>query len=451
MVTKQSAQRMWEAALGRLELQVTRPSFDTWLRGTVGISVQGDTLLVGVPTPFAAEWLEQRMQGLIETAVAAVAAGPLGVTFSVRGAAPPPGLSPPQAPIADGPFKRPVSLAQLNDRYTFDSFIVGPSNQLAYAASVAVANAPGQAYNPVFLYSSVGLGKTHLLHAIGLHAQAAGKSVAFVTCEQFTIEYLAAIRDRRTDGFRDRYRGVDVLLIDDIQFLSGKEGTQDGFFHTFNALHDARRQIVLTSDRPPAALPLLEDRLRSRFEWGLVADIGSPDLETRIAILQAHAATTTVPVPDEVLAFIAERVQTNVRRLEGCLNHVTAMAQFTNQAVTIALATNSLSATAATAAGLSSPKAIIAAVAAHYGLSTGALVGGRRDKATATARQVAMYLAHDVLRSTPDEIGQTLGGRDRTTVLYSIKKVLSRSNLDPDFASTLRHLKASISEQPIEE
>jgi chromosomal replication initiator protein len=451
MVTEQSAQRMWEATLGRLELQVTRPSFDTWLRGTVGISVQGGSLMVGVPTPFAAEWLEQRMQGLIETAVAAVAAGPLGVTFCVRGAAPPPVLSPPQAPIADGSFKRPVSLAQLNDRYTFNSFIVGPSNQLAYAASVAVADAPGQTYNPVFLYSSVGLGKTHLLHAIGLHAQAAGKSVAFVTCEQFTIEYLAAIRDRRTDAFRDRYRGVDVLLIDDIQFLSGKEGTQDGFFHTFNALHEARRQIVLTSDRPPAALPLLEDRLRSRFEWGLVADIGSPDLETRIAILQAHAATASVPVPDEVLAFIAERVQTNVRRLEGCLNHVTAMAQFTNQPATIALATNSLSATAATAAGLSSPKAIIAAVAAHYGLSTGALIGGRRDKPTATARQIAMYLIHDVQRSTPDEIGQTLGGRDRTTVLYSIKKVLSRRNLDPDFASTIRHLKASISEQPIKE
>jgi chromosomal replication initiator protein len=444
-----SARQTWEAVLGRLQLQVTRPSFDTWLRGTVGVDIDDQTLVVAVPTPFAAEWLERRMHALIEDAVGAVTDTSIGVSFQVgssghtvatqevaqpRIAATPATISSAGSSVTDAP---------LNPRYTFDSFVVGGSNQLAYAASMAVADAPGMSYNPLFLYGAVGLGKTHLLQAIGSRARAAGKNIAYVTCEQFTNEFLAAIKDRRTDAFRARYRSADLLLIDDVQFISGKEGTQEGFFHTFNALHDSGRQIVLTCDRPPSALPLLEERLRSRFEWGLLADIGQPTLETRTAMLSTFAESAPVDVPREVIDFIAERTQSNVRLLQGSLNRVTAMAHFTNTPVTIELAQSALGVAAAEDVGESSPKAAIAAVAAHFGLPQAALVSGRRDRAVASARQIAMYVLNTQHKLSPDEIGSALGGRDRTTVLYSVKKVAKRLATDKAFADQLSPLLAS--------
>jgi len=279
-----------------------------------------------------------------------------------------------------------------------------------------------------------------LLQAIGARAQAAGRSVAYVTCEQFTNEFLAAIKDRRTESFRARYRSADLLLIDDVQFISGKEGTQEGFFHTFNALHDSGRQIVLTCDRPPSALPLLEERLRSRFEWGLLADIGQPTLETRTAMLSTFAESAPVAVPRKVIDFIAERMQSNVRLLQGCLNRVTAMAYFTNTPVTIELAQATLGAVAAHDIGESSPKAAIAAIAAHYGLPQSILVSGRRDRAVTSARQIAMYVLSTRHKLSPDEIGTALGGRDRTTVIYSVKKISKRLASDKTFAGELNLL-----------
>ena len=445
-----SAQRTWEAALGRLQLQITRPSFDTWLRGTVGLALDDDTLVVGVPTPFAAEWLERRMNGLIESAVAAVAPRPLQVAFQVGHAvveATAPQRTEPAPETIPVRASAAAPSTTLNPRYSFASFVVGESNQLAYASAMAVADSPGRTYNPLFLYGSVGLGKTHLLQAIGLRARGGGQAVCYVTCEQFTNDYLSAIRDRRTEGFRQRYRTVDLLLIDDIQFLCGKEGTQDAFFHTFNALHDAGKQIVLTCDRIPAALPLLDERLRSRLEWGLLADVALPTLDTRIHILANLSSQAAVAVPDDVLHFLANRAPTNIRQLEGSLNRVTALAHFTSTPVTLDLATRALGTNmAANDATASSPKAIIAAVAAHYGLTQAALVSGRRDKPVAAARQLAMYLLNERLRLVPAEIGEILGGRDRTTVLYSIKRITLRLRVDVPFAEevdALRHLPTS--------
>lgn len=404
-------------------------------------------LIVEVPTPFAAEWLERRMYTLIEAAVRMVTGIQIGVSFRVGG-----GMSNEIAVTASNgtsnsfPVASPAtraSAAVLNPKYTFSSFVVGESNQLAYAASMAVADAPGEAYNPLFLYGAVGLGKTHLLQAIGTRAQTAGHSVAYITCEQFTNEFLAAIKDRRTESFRARYRSVALLLIDDVQFISGKEGTQEGFFHTFNALHDAGSQIVLTCDRPPSALPLLEERLRSRFEWGLLADIGQPSLETRTAMLYTFAKNAPVTVPHNVIDFIAEKTKSNVRLLQGCLNRVTAIAHFTNTPVTVELAQTALGVVAAQEIGPSAPKAAIAAVATHYGLTPAALISGRRDREIASARQIAMYVLSTYYKLSPDEIGTITGGRDRTTVLYSVKKVNKRLLADKTFSDDLQALLTS--------
>ena len=455
-----SPRHTWEAALGRLQLQITRPSFDTWLRGTTGVAVEDGALVVAVPNQFAAEWLERRMYGLIESAVLAVADGLREVSFRVQGMPPAtagtpgaPGASLSPASTSTAPATTtlaPILASRLNPKLTFESFVVGDCNHLAYAASMAVAEAPGASYNPLFIYSASGLGKTHLLNAIGLRAQAAGRSVASVTCEQFTNEFLAAIRERKTDSFRARYRAADLLLIDDIQFLAGKEGTQEGFFHTFNALHNAGKQIVLTCDRPPSALPLLENRLQSRFESGLLADIGSPSLETRTAMLGTFAESAPVSVPNDVLAFLAERTPGNVRQLEGCLNRVTAIAYFTNIPVTVELAQRALGPSAAAETGDRSPKAAIAAVAAHYGLAQAMLLSARRDRPVANARQLAMYVLHTFLRITPEEIGQMLGGRDRTTVLYSLKKVIHRLKTDDAFTKETQELLASFAPPNVE-
>lgn len=449
MLVDTSAHRLWEAALGRLQLQVTRPSFNTWLRGTVGLNVEDDHLTVGVPTTFAAEWLERRMHTLIEEAVSAVATAPTDVTFRVQsGDDLVAGSSAPAFGTSTTAIPDPISTAgprlttdiALNPRYTFDSFVVGDNSQLAYAAAMAVADAPGASYNPLFLYGAVGLGKTHLLHAIGHRALESGKRIAYVTCEQFTNEFLTAIRERKTEAFRARYRGVDLLLLDDVQFIAGKEGTQEGFFHTFNALHDAGRQIVLTCDRPPSALPLLEERLRSRFEWGLLADIGSPSLETRTAILIHYASKANVDVSRQVVDFIAERISGNIRQLEGCLNRVTAMSEFTNTPVTLELAITALGTTVAQSSGHSTPKAVLESIAAHYGLTPAVLLSSRRDRPVAAARQLAMYVLNTTHKLSPEEIGAMLGGRDRTTVIYNVKRTTKRLASDTEFAAQVQHL-----------
>ena len=445
-----SPQHLWETVLGRLQVQVTRPSFDTWLRGTEGVTLTDDHLLVGAPTTFAAEWLSLRMQELVHSAVSAVTGKRLQVTFQVsqgqvsqNGADHlPPAESPPTAALpaatldAQAPAPPPAA-SSLNSRYTFDSFVVGPSCQLACAAAMAVAERPGEAYNPLFIYADVGMGKTHLLQAIAHRVRSHGKVGRYLSMEQFTNEFISAIRDRKTAEFRDRYRAVDVLLIDDVQFLAGKEQTQEGFFHTFNALHQANRQIVLASDRPPSALPQLGERLRSRFEWGLTTDMQMPATKTRLAILRNKARETAVPVPDDVLAYIAGSCNGSIRQLEGNLNKITAMAHFTGQPATLALCQHLLPPPAGSNGTnghhLSSPAQILQAVANHYQLSVETLTGPQRDKHTAAARRAATYLLQEIPNLRPTEIGHVLGGRDRTSIIYILKTLAQRHDTDITF------------------
>ena len=321
---------------------------------------------------------------------------------------------------------------RLNPRYTFDAFIVGNSNRLAHAASLAVAEAPGESYNPLFLYGGVGLGKTHLLHAIGHQGVHTGLAVLYVSSEQFTNEIVNAIRYRTTEEFRAKYRSVDILLVDDIQFIAGKESTEEEFFHTFNSLHEMSKQIVICSDRPPTAIVSLEERLRSRFEWGLIADIQPPDLETRMAILRVKADLLRYRVPDDIIAYIAGRVQTNIRELEGCLNRLMAYQQLHRTDLTMEVARAAMSSLGndARESRLTSTQ-IAEAVAEYYHISLDAMCGKQRDKHIVTPRQIAMYLMRQETQASLLEIGQLFGGRDHSTVLHACEKIERDVNLNP--------------------
>ena len=321
---------------------------------------------------------------------------------------------------------------RLNPRYTFDAFIVGNSNRLAHAASLAVAEAPGESYNPLFLYGGVGLGKTHLLHAIGHQGVHTGLAVLYVSSEQFTNEIVNAIRYRTTEEFRAKYRSVDILLVDDIQFIAGKESTEEEFFHTFNSLHEMSKQIVICSDRPPKAIVSLEERLRSRFEWGLIADIQPPDLETRMAILRVKADLLRYRVPDDIIAYIAGRVQTNIRELEGCLNRLMAYQQLHRTELTMDVARAAMSSLGndARETRLTSQQ-IAEAVAEYYHISLEAMCGKQRDKHIVTPRQIAMYLMRQETQASLLEIGQIFGGRDHSTVLHACEKIERDVNLNP--------------------
>ena len=321
---------------------------------------------------------------------------------------------------------------RLNPRYTFDAFIVGSSNRLAHAASLAVAEAPGESYNPLFLYGGVGLGKTHLLHAIGHQGVHTGLAVLYVSSEQFTNEIVNAIRYRTTEEFRAKYRSVDILLVDDIQFIAGKESTEEEFFHTFNSLHEMSKQIVICSDRPPKAIVSLEERLRSRFEWGLIADIQPPDLETRMAILRVKADLLRYRVPDDIIAYIAGRVQTNIRELEGCLNRLMAYQQLHRTDLTMDVARAAMSSLGndARESRLTSMQ-IAEAVAEYYHISLDAMCGKQRDKHIVTPRQIAMYLMRQETQASLLEIGQLFGGRDHSTVLHACEKIERDVNLNP--------------------
>ena len=337
---------------------------------------------------------------------------------------------------------------RLNPRYTFDAFIVGNSNRLAHAASLAVAEAPGESYNPLFLYGGVGLGKTHLLHAIGHQGVHTGLAVLYVSSEQFTNEIVNAIRYRTTEEFRAKYRSVDILLVDDIQFIAGKESTEEEFFHTFNSLHEMSKQIVICSDRPPKAIVSLEERLRSRFEWGLIADIQPPDLETRMAILRVKADLLRYRVPDDIIAYIAGRVQTNIRELEGCLNRLMAYQQLHRTDLTMDVARAAMSSLGndARESRLTS-KQIAEAVAEYYHVSLDAMTGKQRDKHIVTPRQIAMYLMRQETQASLLEIGQLFGGRDHSTVLHSCEKIERDVNLNP----ALRREIVAIREQLLRE
>ena len=451
-----SAGEVWRATLGELQLQLPRNTFDTWLKPTEGISYLNSQFVVEVPTPFAVAWLERRMYQSIQKTVEKVTGGPAEIQFQVKvgnaGASNPPagaaGRSdaPDSAsstaakgllgePVGEGesaPAPARLSIASnFNPRYGFNSFVVGPSNRLAFSAAQAVVEAPGKMYNPLFIYSGVGLGKTHLLHAIGQASADLGLDTLYVSSEQFTNEFISAIRNRTTEEFRSRYRSVQVLLIDDIQFMSGKEQTQEGFFHTFNDLHNSGQHIVITSDRPPKTLALLEDRLRSRFEWGLIADIQPPDLETRMAILKSKAEEHQLSIGDGIIEYIAKRVQKNVRELEGSLNRVVAYSDLMNVPVTLDLASRVLQDLATDAARHSiDPERIIDEASHYYRVSTTELLGRSRTKNIALARQVAMYLLMYELEMSPTQIGRLLGGRDHSTVIHGAGKINGEINED---------------------
>jgi chromosomal replication initiator protein len=417
-------QRVWQATLGELELQMTRATFDTWLRDTKCVGVEeGDTLIIGVKNGYAVEWLENRLYPVVRRALNHITDKTMDTRFVVweakRASAPPPALLGDQE-IDTAP--QIVPDPGLNEEYTFENFVVGPGNRLAQAASQAVTEAPARAYNPLFIYGGVGLGKTHLLHAIGQACYRTGMHVLYISSENFTNDLVDAIRTHTTDAFRDKYRGVEVLMVDDIQFIAGKESTQEEFFHTFNALRDTGRQIILSSDRPPKAMVTLEERLRSRFEWGLIVDIQPPDFETRLAILQKKADNLGVDVPDDVMEFIAENVERNIRELEGALNQLLAVSRLTGQPLILDTARNCLTDLLPSRPELSSEE-IIEAVANYYSLTTEELRGSRRTRRIALPRQIAMYLIREETESSLPQIGAMLGGRDHTTILYGYERI----------------------------
>ena len=437
--------QIWDAALGQLQLHVTRPNFETWLKNTVGIAYRDGEFVVGAPNAFVAEMLEQRMYSLISRTLESVVKSEVEIRFEVTS---PDGETAalhsadetharPAEPA--GPVPTPLHRsAPLNSRYIFERFVVGKSNELAHAAAMAVAGRPGELYNPLVMYSDVGLGKTHLMHAIGHRATSRGLSLIYSTTEEFTNSYIRAIREGTTDNFRERYRSADLLLLDDVQFLIGKEQTQEGFFHTFNALHMTNRQIVLTSDRPVSALTLLEDRIQSRLAGGLVVDIQPPDVETRIAILRAKAEEMRQEVPDSVLQFLAERIHKNIRELEGSLNKVVALADLTGISVSIELTKRAIADMVETAAERQIPdRAVVEAVSTHFGVPVEAIKGRKRDKKTAQARQVTMYLLREESQLGLSTIGKILGGKDHTTVSHGCDRIANQLNVD---AQLRRHL-----------
>ena len=419
-----TSQEIWEAALGELQIQVSKSNYRTWFEKTVGSSYQENQFVVGVPNTFVAEYLDRNQRSLIEKALISFTSPDVQVVFQVNGKYP--DSQDQYGTKLKAPSNIQIHPPKFNSKYVFDSFIEGSCNRLAHAAALAVAQSPGNSYNPLFIYGGVGLGKTHLLHAIGHVALANHIQVVCVSAEQFTNEFVNAIRERKTEEFRNRYRNVGMLLIDDIHFISGKEQTEESFFHTFNELHNANRQIVITSDRPPQSMPLLEERLRSRFEWGLIVDVQPPDFETRLAILQAKAKQKEVNLDSDVLEFIAQQIKRNIRELEGSLNRVVAYAKLLRALPTIELATRALEDIASKEPRKSNtvtPALVIEDVADCFKLSPADLIGQNRDRETATARRIAMYLTRQETNCSLAQIGQELGGRDAAAVTNACKKI----------------------------
>nr|HID14208.1 chromosomal replication initiator protein DnaA [Anaerolineae bacterium] len=424
---------IWSAALGELQLQTTQATFDTWLRDSRLLKYEDGTFVIAVKNGYAKDWLEHRLLATIKRTLARLTGRTVEVKFVVWSEET---RQQDDVPLLNLPTSAPASVsasspANLNSRYTFDSFVVGPGNRLAHAASMAVAEDPADAYNPLFIYGGVGLGKTHLLHAIGHTCQAQGLRVLYVSSEEFTNDLIEAIRSHTTDAFREKYRTADVLLVDDIQFIAGKESTQEEFFHTFNTLHGTGKQIVISSDRAPKAMVTLEERLCSRFEWGLIADIQPPDLETRIAILRSKSAACGASVPNEILVLIATRIQSNIRELEGALNQVLALSSLTHQPLTPEVAETALSNLLPQRSKLT-PDQIMEAVAHHFGVEVPALQGRSRSRAVARPRQIAMYLIREETGASLPQIGAVLGGRDHTTVLYGCERIADLIEEDAD-------------------
>lgn len=421
-----NAQQAWLATMGQLQMEMSKAAFDTWVRSAEMVSHQDDTFTIGVPNAYARDWLDSRLSTTVNRLLTGILGRPQMARFVVwhkdYDLLEDDGESQVVEESAAPQDPTPRSNSTINPRYSFENFVVGASNRLAHAACMAVAENPARAYNPLFLYGGVGLGKTHLLHAIGNAAVRQGLEVMYVSSEEFTNDLINAIRSHNTPAFRERYRRIGVLLIDDIQFIAGKESTQEEFFHTFNTLHGQDKQIVMSSDRPPKAMVTLEERLRSRFEWGLTADIQPPDLETRIAILRSKADRAGRQVPAEILETVARLVQSNIRELEGALTRVMAFSDLSGHPLTTQLVQTAL-ADLLPQRGSLEPRQVLQAVADVFGLNLDDLIGRSRSRDIALPRQVAMYLMREEVNSSLPQIGEALGGRDHTTVMYACEKV----------------------------
>jgi chromosomal replication initiator protein len=416
-----NAQQAWQAALGQLQMEMPKAAFDTWVSDAEVISCEHNNFTIGVHNAYARDWLASRLSSTVSRILTGLLEQPQAVNFAVfQHENETEEEEAYEAADQTNPATRPN--ASINSRYTFETFVVGASNRMAHAASMAVADNPARAYNPLFLYGGVGLGKTHLLHAIGNATHLRGLQVMYVSSEEFTNNLINSIRTHTTNAFRELYRRCDVLLIDDIQFISGKESTQEEFFHTFNALHGQDKQIVMTSDRPPKAMNTLEERLRSRFEWGLTVDIQPPDLETRIAVLRSKAERAGHRVPNEILEQIAHQVQSNIRELEGALTRVIAFANLSGLPLSHALVNSALIDLLPRRSTIE-PRQIVDAVACAFGLTSESLLGRERTRKVALPRQIAMYLMREEANISLPQIGEALGGRDHTTVMYACDKV----------------------------
>jgi chromosomal replication initiator protein len=433
---------LWHTALEALERKFSKPIFEMWIKPIRLVSISGDALVLSVQSNFARDWVEHRLKTQIAEVLTEVLGASLDLQFAV--AEPengPAGATPAAATVIRQPEE--MRSSSLNARYTFEEFVIGNSNRFAHAAAQAVACAPARAYNPLFLYGGVGLGKTHLMHAIGHRVLIDNPSanVVYVTCEKFTNEFIIALQNNRTPEFRNRYRQVDVLLIDDIQFLAGKETTQEEFFHTFNALHESGRQLIISSDRPPKEIQTLESRLRSRFEWGLLTDIQAPDIETREAILRKKAQSEKIPVPDEVTSFIAKVIPSNIRELEGALIRVVAYASLTKSPITLDLAAEVLkSAVAQAPLQRITIGKIKETVASAHGLTVKEMDNGRRDQRLAGPRQIAMYIATELTNYSLPQIARDFGKKDHTTVMYARDKIKDQMQRDEAYRNKIRQL-----------
>jgi chromosomal replication initiator protein len=437
---------LWQSALTALESKFSKPIFEMWIKPLRLVSLTGDELLLAVQNNFARDWVENRLKGQISEVLGEIFGTGVRVHFTVVPEAADAPVDAPAAPAAGAPAVRPANdfrPGNLNTRYTFEEFVIGNSNRFAHAAAQAVAAAPARAYNPLFLYGGVGLGKTHLMHAIGHRVllDNPDANVVYVSSEKFTNEFIIAVQNNKTVEFRNKYRQVDVLLIDDIQFLEGKEGTQEEFFHTFNALHESGRQLVISSDRPPKEIQTLENRLRSRFEWGLLTDIQPPDLETREAILRKKAESEKIPVPDEVTSFIAKVIPSNIRELEGALIRVVAFSSLTKSTITVDLAAEVLkNAVAQVPLRRVTIASIKEKIAKAHGLTVKEMDNHRRDQRVAAPRQIAMFVCTELTDCSLPHIAREFNKKDHTTVMYARDKVKEQMQRDEAYRNKIRSL-----------
>ena len=415
-------EQSWKAAQGQLQLEMPKAAYDTWVRDARYFSFEDGTYIISVNNAYARDWLESRLSSTIVRILTGIMNRTVEVRFIVWQEEDAQELLENRPEIERGEESLQLNNQTLNSRYTFHNFVVGASNRLAHAASMAVAENPAQAYNPLFIYGGVGLGKTHLLHAIGNFSAAGGLQVLYVSSEEFTNDLITAIRTHTTQAFREKYRRIDILMIDDIQFIAGKESTQEEFFHTFNTLHGQDKQIVISSDRPPKALITLEERLLSRFEWGLTADLQPPDFETRIAILRSKADRAGRKVPDEVIEVIARRVQSNIRELEGALTRVVAFVDLSELPLTPKIVEIALADLLPRRSDVE-PDEVLKSVADAFDVEVDRMLSRDRSRAVALPRQIVMYLLREESNISLPMIGETLGGRDHTTVMYGCDKI----------------------------